>query len=342
MENTKETMDTLHENPVSLRDSVQDSENIGETVNEGSVSAFDDTKELTNGEGIERLKEEAAVAATARTAGMEEAVAPLPVYLPRKRSKAGLLFYGFFKRAFDIVASTLVLIILSPLILVCLFVKWAEDVKYPCYELKIEQTDGIMPAAKGVTRIVRKDGAIFDCTLIPLKKEKGVKYSSKPIYTSTRVGKGGNTFELFKIRSMVPNAEEMKDQLIAAGLNEADGPAFKMKDDPRITKFGKFLRKTSCDELPQLLNIIRGDMSVVGPRPPLPKEVEQYNEYQMHRLDVKGGLLCLWQIQKNRNALPFDEWVQLDLEYIDNRSLWLDLKIIFKGAYMVLFDRSGE
>lgn len=163
-----------------------------------------------------------------------------------------------------------------------------------------------------------------------------------PIYVSKRVGKNGKIFKFYKIRTMCPNAEAMKQKLIAEGLNEADGPAFKMKNDPRITKVGRVFRKLSLDELPQLFNILNGSMSVVGPRPPIPMEVEQYTQYQMHRLDVKGGLLCLWQIQKNRNALSFDEWVRLDLEYIQKQSVWLDLKIIFKGAFMVIFDRSGE
>lgn len=163
-----------------------------------------------------------------------------------------------------------------------------------------------------------------------------------PIYVSKRVGKDGKVFKILKIRTMVPNAEELKQQLIEQGLNEADPPAFKMKDDPRITKFGKFLRKFSIDEILQLLNIINSTMSVVGPRPPLPEEVESYTDEQRHRLDVKGGLLCLWQIQKNRNDTTFDEWVDLDIEYIEKQSLWLDIKIIFKGAFMVVFDHSGE
>lgn len=141
---------------------------------------------------------------------------------------------------------------------------------------------------------------------------------------------------------MVPNAEEMKQQLIDAGLNEADPPAFKMKNDPRITRVGKFYRKFSIDELLQLFNILGGSMSVVGPRSPIPSEVEQYTDYQKQRLRVKGGLLCLWQIQKNRNSLSFADWVQLDLEYIEKQSVWLDLKIIFKGFFMVIFDHSGE
>ena len=163
-----------------------------------------------------------------------------------------------------------------------------------------------------------------------------------PIYVSERVGKDGKIFKILKIRTMVPNAEEMKQQLIDAGLNEADPPAFKMKNDPRITKVGKFYRKFSIDELLQLFNILGGSMSVVGPRSPIPKEVEQYTAYQKQRLQVKGGLLCLWQIQKNRNTFSFDDWVKLDLEYIERQSILLDLKIIFKGFFMVIFDHSGE
>jgi len=163
-----------------------------------------------------------------------------------------------------------------------------------------------------------------------------------PVYVSKRVGKNGKIFKIYKIRTMCPNAEEMKRQLIEQGLNEADPPAFKMKNDPRITKVGKFLRRFSIDELLQLFNILNGTMSVVGPRPPIPEEVEQYTDYQKQKFQIKGGLLCLWQIQKNRNALTFDEWVKLDLDYIEKQSVWLDLKIIFKGAYMVIFDHSGE
>ena len=170
---------------------------------------------------------------------------------------------------------------------------------------------------------------------------KWVEDWHNPVYVSKRVGKDGKVFKILKIRTMVPNAEE-KQALIDAGLNAADPPAFKMKNDPRITKVGKFYRKFAIDELLQLFNVFIGNMSVVGPRPPLPCEVEQYTKEQMHRLDVKGGLLCLWQIQKNRNAVKFDEWVKFDVEYIKKQSVWLDLKIIFKGAFMVLFDHSGE
>lgn len=163
-----------------------------------------------------------------------------------------------------------------------------------------------------------------------------------PVYVSTRVGKDGKEFKFFKIRTMCVDAEKKKDGLISDGLNETDGPVFKMKKDPRITKVGRFYRKWSIDELLQLINVINGTMSVVGPRPPIPREVVEYTEEQRQRLMVKGGLLCLWQIQKNRHDLKFEEWVNLDLDYIENQSVWLDLKIIFKGLFMVIFDRSGE
>ncbi len=163
-----------------------------------------------------------------------------------------------------------------------------------------------------------------------------------PIYISKRVGKGGKLFPFFKIRSMRPKADLMKREMIEQGLNEADGPAFKIKDDPRITPFGKWLRKWSLDEILQLLNVFLGHMSVVGPRPPLPQEVELYTEEHKQRLLVKGGLLCLWQIQPNRHSISFEEWVKSDLEYIEHRNFWLDLKIIFIGAYMIISGKSGD
>lgn len=163
-----------------------------------------------------------------------------------------------------------------------------------------------------------------------------------PLYTSVRVGKNGKLFKFHKIRSMCPNAEKMKEELIAKGLNEADPPAFKMKNDPRITKIGKFLRKTSLDELPQIFDVFLGRLSIIGPRSPLEDEVEKYNSFEKHRLDVKGGLLCSWQITKNRHQLPFEEWIKLDIEYIENRSFRLDMKILFKAVWFVLTDRTGE
>ncbi len=138
-----------------------------------------------------------------------------------------------------------------------------------------------------------------------------------PIYISKHIGKGGRVIKFHKIHSMKPGAEALKEALIEQGLNEADVPVFKMKNDPRITKFGKFLRKTSLDELPQIWDIFCGCISVVGPRTPIMSEVVKYDYYQLHRLDVKVVLLCLWQIQKNRNYLSFDEWADLYIEYIE-------------------------
>ena len=152
-----------------------------------------------------------------------------------------------------------------------------------------------------------------------------------PIYVSKRMGKNGRIFDFYKFRSMCVNAEDQLGELM--DLNEADGPAFKIKDDPRITRFGRFIRKTSIDELPQLWNVVKGDMSIVGPRPPIPREVEQYDEEQMQRLKVVPGLTCYWQIQPARNSLSFQEWMDLDLKYIRERSFKVDLKIILKTAW---------
>ena len=176
---------------------------------------------------------------------------------------------------------------------------------------------------------------ILICLLI-----KWLEDFHNPIYVSTRIGKNGKPFKFYKIRSMRVDAEALKDSLRDA--NEADGPVFKIKDDPRITRFGKFLRKSSIDELLQLINVLNGTMSIVGPRPPLPDEVKHYTPKHMIRLKVKGGLLCLWQIQKNRNSILFEDWVDFDIEYIQKQNFWLDIKIIVKGAFMVLCDRSGE
>lgn len=151
---------------------------------------------------------------------------------------------------------------------------------------------------------------------------------ASPIYVQERIGKNGKKFKFYKFRSMIPNAEKMLDSIL--DKNEMQGPAFKIKCDPRITRFGKFIRKTSIDELPQLLNVLMGDMSLVGPRPPLPREVEQYNEKQMQRLLVTPGITCYWQIQPSRNRLSFDEWLSLDLKYIEERSFKTDFVILYK------------
>jgi len=160
-----------------------------------------------------------------------------------------------------------------------------------------------------------------------------------PIFCQIRCGRNNKPFKMYKFRSMYYDAEERLKELIKS--NEMDGPAFKMKDDPRITRVGKFIRKTSIDELPQLWNILKGDMSIVGPRPALPREVEQYNELQMQRMYVQPGLTCYWQIQPNRNEISFDDWMALDLKYIEERSFWVDWKIIFMTLKAVIC-KQGE
>jgi lipopolysaccharide/colanic/teichoic acid biosynthesis glycosyltransferase len=160
-----------------------------------------------------------------------------------------------------------------------------------------------------------------------------------PIFVQERCGRKGKVFRFYKFRTMCVDAEKKLDTLLKE--NEMDGPAFKMKDDPRITRVGHFLRRTSLDELPQLVNILKGDMSIVGPRPALPREIVQYDDYQRQRLYVTPGLTCYWQIQPNRNHLTFEEWMDLDIKYIQERSFWVDWKIIFKTVGAVL-GNNGE
>jgi exopolysaccharide biosynthesis polyprenyl glycosylphosphotransferase len=167
-----------------------------------------------------------------------------------------------------------------------------------------------------------------------------IKLTSKGpvIYRQSRVGLRGRPFEMYKFRTMIVNADEIKNNLITA--NEADGPVFKIKEDPRITWIGGFLRKTGFDELPQLVNIIKGEMSLIGPRPPLKEETKQYKYWQLRRLSVKPGLSCFWQVKPERNNIKFEKWMELDLAYIDNWSLRLDFMIFLKTIRTV-FQRSG-
>ncbi len=158
-------------------------------------------------------------------------------------------------------------------------------------------------------------------------------------YVQERCGLNGRIFRMFKFRSMVVGADKMKEQLRL--FNEMSGPVFKMKDDPRVTRVGRWLRKTSLDELPQLINVLKGDMSLVGPRPPLPEEVAQYERWQIRRLSVKPGITCIWQIS-GRNEIDFDEWVRLDLYYIDHWSLSLDLKILIRTIPAVISGRGAR
>jgi exopolysaccharide biosynthesis polyprenyl glycosylphosphotransferase len=152
-------------------------------------------------------------------------------------------------------------------------------------------------------------------------------------YRSKRIGSGGREFTFYKLRSMVKDADLKRRHL--SHLNEADGPVFKIARDPRITPIGRFMRSTSLDEVPQFWNVLRGDMSLVGPRPPIPEEVAQYEPWQLRRLDVRPGLTCLWQIS-GRSRIGFQEWMRLDLEYIRHRSLKLDVKILLRTIPAVL------
>lgn len=152
-------------------------------------------------------------------------------------------------------------------------------------------------------------------------------------FIQERVGRNGRRFPIIKFRTMVANAESLKVSLL--GQNEQTGPVFKISNDPRVTRIGRFLRKTSFDELPQFFNVLRGDMSVVGPRPPIPSEVEEYQPWHKRRLTVKPGITCTWQVS-GRNNIHFNEWVKLDLEYIDNWSFTRDTVLILKTIKVIL------
>jgi exopolysaccharide biosynthesis polyprenyl glycosylphosphotransferase len=158
-------------------------------------------------------------------------------------------------------------------------------------------------------------------------------------FRQTRCGLNGRFFTLYKFRTMVEDAEERRRELLH--LNEMDGPVFKLRSDPRVTGVGRFLRRFSLDELPQLWNVLRGDMSLVGPRPPIPEEVAKYQRWQRRRLAMKPGLTCLWQVS-GRNDLDFDRWMQLDLEYIDSWSPTLDFKILLKTIPAVLSGKGAS
>ena len=194
-------------------------------------------------------------------------------------------FYRGIKRLFDVVASSIGVVVISPVLLIIAICIKVDD----------------------------PHGPVF--------------------YTQTRVGKDGHEFKIIKFRSMVSNADELLAKL--QDQNEVDGAMFKMKDDPRITRVGRVIRKYSLDELPQLINVVTGSMSIVGPRPPLVSEVEQYTEYDKQRLLVTPGATGMWQVG-GRNYVDFDEMVRLDLTYIQNRSVWLDLKIMLETVKVMI------
>ena len=204
----------------------------------------------------------------------------------------------------------------------------SQDLHKPIYEFFKRILDVICSV---VALIVLSP--VFLVTALAVRSDGGPAF-----YKQTRVGKNNTHFEMYKFRSMCKNAENLQDDLMK--YNEMDGPVFKIKGDPRITKVGKFIRKYSIDELPQLLNIVKGDMSIVGPRPPLVREVEQYNSYQMQRLLVTPGLTCFWQAD-GRSDLSFDDWMDMDMKYIKRRNIFLDIKLIVKTVFAVIFKRGA-
>lgn len=176
---------------------------------------------------------------------------------------------------------------------------------------------------------------IFLIVSIAIKSES----KGSCIFFQDRVGRYGKSFKMYKFRSMVANAEELKDKL--CDKNEMDGPMFKMKDDPRVTKVGKFIRKTSLDELPQLINVLKGDMSLVGPRPSLPKEVKEFEPWMMKRLEVTPGLTCYWQVS-GRNDIEFEDWMKLDIKYVMERNILVDIKLILKTFFVLFGDEHAR
>jgi lipopolysaccharide/colanic/teichoic acid biosynthesis glycosyltransferase len=165
--------------------------------------------------------------------------------------------------------------------------------------------------------------------------------SSGPIlYRWPVVGRGGRYFVGYKFRTMIEDADRRKSELLVN--NEMRGPVFKMENDPRVTRVGRFLRRFSLDELPQLWSVLKGEMSLVGPRPPLQEEYEQFSDWQKQKLAVKPGITCLWQVSGRNRIRDFDEWVRLDLKYIQEWSLWLDIKIMFKTAIAVISARGAS
>lgn len=195
-----------------------------------------------------------------------------------------------------------------------------------------------------IKRIIDIIGSIFGLILLSpvmIITAATIKITSRgPVFfIQKRVGKNGKQFKMYKFRSMVVDAENHLEEL--KDKNEMSGPMFKIKDDPRVTNVGKFIRKTSIDELPQLFNILKGDMSLVGPRPNLPREVEKFNSYQRLKLLVKPGLTCYWQVM-GRNSIDFDEWIELDINYIKERDTWVDIKLIFKTLKVLFGDENAR
>lgn len=198
-----------------------------------------------------------------------------------------------------------------------------------------------LPLTKRVSDIVVSSLGLVLASPVLLAAAIAVKFTSRgPIFfRQRRAGLGGRSFVMFKFRSMYVDAEKRKESL--RHLNEQDGPAFKIRNDPRVTSVGRFLRATSIDELPQLFNVLKGEMSLVGPRPPTFDEVGQYHAWQRRRLEVTPGLTCIWQV-RGRSRVSFDEWMRMDIQYIERFTYFLDLKLILETIPAVLFRRGAS
>jgi lipopolysaccharide/colanic/teichoic acid biosynthesis glycosyltransferase len=197
-----------------------------------------------------------------------------------------------------------------------------------------------VPILKRALDILAAGAGILVLTPLLVVVALAVKLTSKgPIfYSQLRSGQGGKPFRIYKFRSMVVDADDRKKDLMA--INEQDGPAFKVKNDPRVTKIGRFLRKTSIDELPQLWNVLKGEMTLVGPRAMYCPEMDACNRWQRRRLDVRQGITCIWQV-RGRSSVTFDEWMRMDMQYIGKRSLWRDIKLLLQTIPAVLFRRGA-
>ena len=198
--------------------------------------------------------------------------------------------------------------------------------RYPApYDVEIADSPGYRAAKRAFDLIVGSVILVLLLPIIPLIALMIRLDSPGPVfYRQRRVGRGGREFDFYKFRSMYADADRRLEAL--RELNDTDGPVFKMRDDPRVTSVGRFLRRSSLDEIPQIFNVLRGDMSIVGPRPPLPREVERYRPWHRRRLEVKPGITCLWQIS-GRSHIGFEEWMRLDMEYLRTRSVLTDLRI---------------
>ena len=205
-----------------------------------------------------------------------------------------------------------------------------EEKSYVFYNI-VKRTIDIIGSLLGIIAL----SPLFIIVSILIKRES----EGPVIFCQERVGKDKINFKMYKFRSMVQNAEELKEKL--KDKNEMSGPMFKMHDDPRVTKIGKFIRKTSIDELPQLFNVLRGEMSLVGPRPSLPREVEQFESWMLERLEVNPGITCYWQVS-GRNNIDFEDWMKLDIKYVRERNTLTDIKLIFKTVFVLFGDENAR